>query len=96
MQAQTAMDCPLFTAKHAHHSAVWTIPGFSVPQLCVACATERLESREELAVHVKRVLAEFRALLRTSNSAFFQTLSSDKRVLEHVCNLLFGKKLSRA
>ena len=53
MERQLAEEqCPLFKARHAHHSAVWTVPGFSVPQLCVACATERLESKGELAVHM--------------------------------------------
>ena len=75
---------------HAHHSAVWTIPGFSIPRLCIACATERLETKGELTVHVKKVLNEFRALLGSGDGELFQALSSDNRVLEHLCSLLFG------
>lgn len=87
-------ECPLFTSRHAHHSSAWTISGFSVPKLCIACTMERLENRGELSVHLKKVLGEFRGLLGASgSSSLLDTLSSDRRVLEHLCNLLFGKPL---
>ena len=93
---RTVEECPLFTSRHAHHSAVWTIPGFSVPKLCIACATERLEDKGELSVHLKKVLGELRALLGASGStsSLLNTLSSDKRIIEHLCSLLFGRTLS--
>ena len=88
-------DCPLFTPRHGHHSAVWCIEGFSLPKFCVACATERLEGKEELGVHVKKVLSEFRALLSVvgdgGRSRLCEVLCGDKRVLEHLCGLLFGE-----
>ena len=96
MQRPVGEECPLFTARHVHHSAVWMVAGVSVPRLCIACATERLENKSELSVHIKKVLGEFRALLgsgtdNNSRSSFLQTLSSDKRVVEHLCGLLFGQ-----
>lgn len=90
-------ECPLFTSRHAHHSSAWTISGFSVPKLCIACTMERLENRGELSVHLKKVLGEFRGLLGASgSSSLLDTLSSDRRVLEHLCNLLFGRPLVAA
>ena len=46
---------------------MWCIEGFSLPKLCVACATERLETKDELQIHVKKVLSEFQALLSASS-----------------------------
>lgn len=87
-------ECPLFTSRHAHHSSAWTISGFSVPKLCIACTMERLENRGELSVHLRKVLGEFRGLLGASgSSSLLDTLSLDRRVLEHLCNLLFGRPL---
>lgn len=85
--------CPLFTSRHGHHSAVWTIPGFSIPRLCIACAIERLENASELFVHVRKVLAELRALLGTGEGrdGLLQTLSSDRQVLDRLCCTLFGE-----
>ena len=87
-------ECPLFTTRHAHHSALWCIEGFSLPKLCVACATERLEAKDELQVHVKKVLSEFQALLSVSSNSggcrLSTVLSRERRVLEHLCGLLFG------
>lgn len=89
-------DCPLFTSRHTHHSAVWCIDGFSLPKLCVACATERLENKGELTVHVKKILSEFQALLSAASGgggrSLTLVLNGDQRVLEHICGLLFGKK----
>ncbi len=64
-----------------------------MPRVCIACAIERLESSSELFVHVRKVLGEFRALLGAGEDSrsFVQMLSSDKRVLEHLCYLLFGE-----
>ena len=92
-------ECPLFTTRHAHHSAVWCVEGFSLPKLCVACATERLEARDELLVHVKKILTEFQALLNVSSDSnrsscrLCGVLTRDRRVLEHLCGLLFGMLL---
>ena len=90
-------DCPLFTSRHVHHSAVWCIQGFSLPKLCVACATERLEGKGELSVHIKKVLSEFQALLSVAindsgSCRLSDVLNRDKRVLEHLCGLLFGEQ----
>lgn len=93
------VECPLFTARHAHHSAVWCIEGFSLPKLCVACATERLEAKDELQVHVKKVLSEFQALLSVFDEGerggcrLCGVLTRDRRVLDHLCRLLFGTLL---
>lgn len=83
--------CPLFTPRHANHSAVWTVPGFSIPRFCLACATERLEDKGQISLHHKRVLGELQALLAAGNSTFLQALSSDKRVLEHLSFVVFGE-----
>ena len=95
MQSKAQPECPLFTSRHAHHSAVWCIDGFSLPKLCVACAIERLETKDELQVHVKKVLSEFQALLSVSESngsgcRLCVVLTRERRVLEHLCGLLFG------
>lgn len=93
-------DSPLLTSRHVHHSAVWTIEGFSLPIFCVACATERLEGKGELSVHVKKVLSEFQALLSVSSNEggsckLKEVLCGDQRVFEHLCGLLFGKGRGR-
>lgn len=87
----TFTDCPLFTARHAHHSVVWCIPGVSLPTLCIACATERLENKGELGIHVKKVLGELQALLDSSSGKLLEILNTDRRVTEHLCGLLFSK-----
>ena len=75
---------------------MWYIEGFSLPKLCVACATERLEAKDELQIHVKKVLSEFQALLSASSKGdrsgcrLCGVLTRDRRVLEHLCGLLFG------
>ena len=62
----------------------------------MACATERLEAKDELQVHVKKVLSEFQALLSVSGDSdrsgcrLCGVLTRDRRVLEHLCGLLFG------
>ena len=89
-QQRQAMQCPLFTERHAHHSSVWTIPGFSMPQLCLACATERLEDRSGVPLHCRRVLSEFQALLTTNCNSLVCAFSSDKRVLDHFSSVVFG------
>ena len=62
--------------------------------MCVACTTERLEDKGE---HVKKVLSEFQALLSVAvndsgTCRLSDVLNGDKRVLEHLCGLLFGKQ----
>ena len=86
-------DFPLYTARHSQHSAVWTVPGFSIHRFCIACATERLESVDELGVHVKKVLNEFQALLSATNEkgAFVETITSNAKITEHLSNVLFGQ-----
>ena len=86
-------DFPLYTARHSQHSAVWTVPGFSIHRFCIACATERLESAEELGVHVKKVLNEFQALLSATNEkgTFVKTITSNAKITEHLSNVLFGQ-----
>lgn len=85
-------SCPLFTELHSQHSAVWSVPGFSLPTLCVACVIERLERKGELRLHVRKVLSEIQALLAEGAQAkLLAVLKSDKRVLERLCGHLFGK-----
>ena len=84
-------QCPLFTQRHIHHSPVWMLKGFSVPSLCLACATERLEDRIELALHHRRVLGELQALLAAKDGSIIHMLSSDRRVLDHFSTTVFGK-----
>ena len=86
-------DFPLYTARHSQHSAVWTVPGFSIHRFCIACATERLESADELRVHVKKVLNEFQALLSATNEkrTFVKTITSNAKITEHLSNVLFGQ-----
>ena len=93
-------NSPLFTPRHSHHSAVWCIAGYSIPKLCIACATERLEnySKGELNIHIKKILGEFQALLDSCTHArnpteptLLSVVSSDQRVVEHICGLLFGE-----
>ena len=88
-----ATDFPLYTARHSQHSAVWTVPGFSMQRFCIACATERLENADELGVHVKKVLNEFQTLLSATNEkgAFVKTITSNARIIEHLSNVLFGQ-----
>ena len=88
-----ATDFPLYTARHSQHSAVWTVPGFSIHRFCIACATERLENADELGVHVKKVLKEFQTLLSATNEkgAFVKTITSNARIIEHLSNVLFGQ-----
>ncbi len=89
--------CPMFTVRHTRHSAVWSVTGYSFPKLCIACAIERLEnhSKGELSIHIKKILGEFHALLSSSAHAcspsFFSVLSTDSRLVEHLCGLLFGE-----
>ena len=85
-----AAECPLFTPRHVHHSAVWTIQGFSVPKFCVACATERLEAKSEVPLHCRKVLNEFQALLVGKNNSLINMMSSDRRVLDHLSTVVFG------
>eukprot|EP00731_Ephydatia_muelleri_P029221 Em0020g865a len=80
---------PFLTAKHAHHSAVWTIKGFSIDQICVACTVEHIENGQALGIHVKRVLGELLALLRSGDKSLYQVISTDKRVQEHLLNIIF-------
>ena len=94
MAEKMTADFPLFTQRHPQHSAVWTVPGFSMTRLCVACAAERLENEEELSVHVKKVLNEFLVLLSTGaeeRGVFLKTVTADTRITEHLSNVLFGK-----
>ena len=81
---------PLFTLRHVHHSSVWTLKGYSVPTLCLACATERLEDRADLSLHHRRVLGELQGLLTAKDSSLIRMLSSDRRVLDHLSTTVFG------
>ena len=87
--------CPLFTENHAQHSAVWSVPGFSLPTFCIACVIERLERwKGELGLHLRKVLREVQALLAEgAHSRLLALLKSDKRVLERMCSCLLGKKM---
>ena len=87
---------PFLTAKHAHHSAIWTIKGFSVDQICVACSVEHLEDGQVLGVQVKRILGELLALLRSGDKSLYQVISAEKRVQEHLLNVVYGKLVMQA
>ena len=84
--------CPLFTELHPKHNSVWSVPGFTLPTLCIACVIERLE-KKELSLHTRKVLSELRALLGAGEgkqSDILRVLKSDKRVLESLCGQLIG------
>lgn len=84
----------MFTELHSQHSTVWSVPGFSLPTLCVACVIERLEKKGELRLHTRKVLSEVQALLTEGTQAkLLAVLKSDKRVLERFCGHLFGELL---
>ena len=90
---QCMMETSFFTSKHQQHSAVWTVPGLSLPSFCLACAVERLENRNELSVRLQAILGELNALLRqppSNSGSLFQLLSSDRKVLDHFCAVLIG------
>ena len=64
-----------------------------MPSVCVACATERLENRQELKIHKMKVLREFSLLLkseRQEHGVLIKMLQSDRRVLEHLCGIILG------
>lgn len=85
-------SCPLFTEFHAQHSTVWSVPGYTLPTLCIACVIERLEKKGELTLHTQKILNELKALLTEgSQSKVLLVLKSDKRVLERLCGHLFGR-----
>lgn len=85
------VHCPLFTELHAQHNPVWSVPGYTLPALCIACVIERLDSKVELTLHTRKVLTELRALLMEGNqSRLLAMLKSDRRVLERLCSSLFG------
>jgi hypothetical protein len=85
------LSCPLFTELHPQHSAVWSVAGFSLPTLCVACVIERLEKKGDLRLHTRKILSEIQALLTEGSQAeLLAVLKSDKRVLERLCGHLFG------
>ena len=88
--ATQQIQFPLFTQRHIHHSSVWTLRGYSVPTLCLACATERLEDRADLSLHHRRVLGELQGLLTAKDSSLVRLLSSDRRVLDHMSTTVFG------
>ena len=82
---------PLFTDQHGQHSSVWSVPGFTLPTLCIACAIERLENKAELNLHIKKILTELQALLSEgTQSKLLGVLKSDGRVMERLCSHLFG------
>lgn len=86
------MHCPLFTEQHGQHNSVWSVPGYTLPLLCVACVIERLGNKGELSLHTRKVLTELRALLTgDGHSKLLAVLKSDKRVLERLCSNLFGE-----
>lgn len=90
MASHQKTQFPLFTQRHVHHSSVWTLKGFTVPTLCLACATERLEDKAELSLHHRRVLGELQGLLANKDSCLIHMLSSDRRVLDHLSTTVFG------
>lgn len=84
----------LSTERHRNHNAVWTVQGFCIPQLCIACATERLEDSRELAVHRKMILNEFIAQFHSKDrSEFVKLLVADGagKIMEHLSNIVLGK-----
>ena len=89
-------QCPLFTQRHIHHNSVWMLKGFSMPSLCLACATERLEDRAEVALHHKKVLGELQALMAAKDGPLVHMLVSDRRILDHFSNTVFGRCKSRS
>ena len=86
-------SCPLFTEQHPKHSSVWSVPGISLPTVCIVCVIERLGMRGELSLHTRKVLSELQALLTEGNkSKHLAVLKSDSRVFEQLCGYLLGEK----
>ncbi len=83
----------MFTSLHGQHSVAWTIPGFTLPTVCIACMMERLENKRELTTRISKILTELKTLLGEGRgkSKLMEVLESDKRVLERMCGHLFGE-----
>ena len=91
---QMAAESLLATERHRSHNVVWTVQGFSIPQFCIACATERLEDSRELVVHRRMILNEFVAQFDFKDrSELVKLLVADNtgRIIDHLSNVLLGK-----
>lgn len=89
-----ANETLLATERHRSHNVVWTVQGFSIPQFCIACATERLEDSQELVVHRRMILNEFIAQFDFNDRSELVKLlvaDSTNRIIEHLSNVLLGK-----
>ena len=92
--AGMATENLLATERHRSHNVVWTVQGFSIPQFCIACATERLEDSRELVVHRRMILNEFVAQFNFKDrSELVKLLVADNtsRIIEHLSSVLLGK-----
>ena len=83
-------DIALVTQQHVHHDKKWTVAGYSLPKLCIACVISRLEREDEGEICCKKILEELSAVLTSGNGPAFTALQSDSRVLQHLANVLFG------
>ena len=85
-----ACGLPLQTAQHALHSAMWIVPGFAFPKLCIACALTRLGEPGGLALTRKKVLREFAALLGSARHPGYAIFKEDLRVQQHLASTVLG------
>jgi len=87
-------DVTLATQQHVHHDKKWTVAGYSLPKLCIACVILRLERKDESEICCKKILDEISAVLSGGNGPAFNVIQSDSRVLQHLADILFGKFMS--
>ena len=87
---------PMQTPQHALHSAMWIVPGFAFPELCLACALTRLGEPEGLALLRKKVLREFAALLGSATHPGHAIFKEDLRVQHHLATTALGRENAMA
>lgn len=88
-------DVALVTQQHVKHDKCWTVPGYSLPKLCIACVIFRLEKKGDTDICCKKILDELLTILSSGNGQAFNALRSDSRVLQHLANILFGERYKR-
>ena len=85
-------EVALVTQQHVNHDKCWTVPGYCLPRLCIACAIFRLEKKGETDICCKKILDELLTILSSGSGQAFTALRSDSRVLKHLANILFGEQ----
>lgn len=84
----------LCTERHIHHNRFWTVNGFTLPTFCIACATERLENRQnELTVKISLILDEFSTQTgkNGADSPLLKVIASDWKIIDHITTVLISE-----